>query len=76
MADRGNGRGQEKEQERRGGGPRGPGRHGARIERAEDVGGTLRRLLATFEPYRLVLGVVVFLVTVGTLLNLLAPFLM
>jgi ATP-binding cassette subfamily B protein len=40
------------------------------------VGGTLRRLLATFAPHRLALVVVVLLVAVGTLLNLLAPFLM
>ncbi len=62
--------------EREGRRSRGPGRHGARIERAEDVRGTLLRLLATFAPYRLVLVAVVLLVVVGTLLNLMAPFLM
>ncbi len=61
--------------ERRGGG-RGPGRHGARIERAEDVRGTFRRLLDAFRPYRLALGAVVLLVVVGTVLNLLAPLFM
>ncbi|MGD8245141.1 MAG: ABC transporter ATP-binding protein, partial [Anaerolineae bacterium] len=74
MADRTDGRGQGPRRE--GIGPRGPGRHGARIERAEDVRGTLRRLLATFGLYRVVLVIVVLLVAMGTLLNLLAPFLM
>ena len=70
--DRGkNGKGREK----RGGGP-GPGRHGARIERAEDVQGTFRRLMGTFGPYRLGLAGVLVLVVVSTVLNLLAPFLM
>jgi len=55
----------------------GPGRRGgARIERAEDVGGTLRRLLAAFGPYRLALALVLFLVVLSTALNLLAPFFM
>jgi ATP-binding cassette subfamily B protein len=40
------------------------------------VGGTLRRLLTAFGPYRLGLLVVFFLVVVGTVLNLLAPFFM
>lgn len=67
-----------KERERREGpGPgHGPGRGGARIERAEDVGGTLRRLLAAFRPYTLRLIVVFFLVIVSTALNLAAPFFM
>jgi len=52
------------------------GRGGARIERAEDVGGTLRRLLGAFGPYRLVLVPVMLLVVIGTVLNLLAPFFM
>lgn len=52
------------------------GRHGARIERAQDVGGSLRRLLAAFGPYRPVLVVVVVLVLIGTVLSLLAPFFM
>ena len=76
MTDRHDGREQRERQERPGGGARGPGRHGARIERAKDVGGTLRRLLGAFGPYRLVLVAVVLLVVIGTLLNLLAPFLM
>ncbi len=75
MADRNNGREQRERQKRRRGG-RGPGRHGARIERAEDVQGTLRRLLAAFGPYRLALGGVLLLVVIGTVLNLLAPLLM
>ena len=76
MADRRDGRGNGRREGHPGGVPRGPGRHGARIERAEDVGGTLRRLFATFGPYRVVLVVVLLLVAVGTLLNLAAPFLM
>ncbi len=60
--------------ERRGG--RGPGRHGARIERAKDVQGTFRRLLGAFGPYKLRLAAVFALVVIGTVLNLLAPFLM
>ena len=76
MTNRHEGREQKERQEPRGGGARGPGRHGARIERAKDVGGTLRRLLGAFGPYRLVLVAVVLLVVIGTLLNLLAPFLM
>jgi ATP-binding cassette subfamily B protein len=55
---------------------RGPGRHSARIERAKDVQGTLRRLLSAFGPYRLGLVAVLGLVVIGTVLNLLAPFLM
>ncbi len=51
-------------------------RGGARIERAEDVGGTLRRLVAAFGPYRVVLVAVVILVSAGTVLNLLAPLFM
>ncbi|MBM4464932.1 MAG: ABC transporter ATP-binding protein [Chloroflexi bacterium] len=50
--------------------------HGARIEKARDVRGTLRRLLATLRPYKWVLVVVFVLVVVSTLLDLLAPFLM
>jgi len=76
VTDRHDGREQRERQEPRGGGARGPGRHGARIERAKDVSGTLRRLLGAFGPYRLVLVAVVLLVVIGTLLNLLAPFLM
>jgi len=76
VADRRDGRGNGQREEHRVGAPRGPGRHGARIERAEDVTGTLRRLFAAFGPYRVVLGVVLVLVVAGTLLNLAAPFLM
>jgi len=76
VAERRNGEKQERGRERGGGGPRGPGRHGARIERAEDVRGTLRRLLSAFGPYKLVLLAVLLLVVVSTALNLLAPFLM
>ena len=52
------------------------GRHGARIERAEDVRGTLRRLVDAFGPYKLVLVVVLLFVVIGTVLSLLAPFFM
>jgi ATP-binding cassette subfamily B multidrug efflux pump len=53
------------------------GRHrGGRIEKARDTRGTLRRLLATLQPYNLVLGIVFALVLVSTLLDLLAPYLM
>jgi len=52
------------------------GRHGARIERAEDVRGTLRRLVDAFGPHKLVLAVVLLLVVIGTVLSLLAPFFM
>ena len=55
----------------------GPGRRGqgARIEKARDVRGTLRRLLATLRPYRWALTDVFILVVVSTLLDLLVPFL-
>jgi ATP-binding cassette subfamily B multidrug efflux pump len=56
-------------------GPGGRGR-GARIEKARDVRGTLRRLLVTLRPYRWALIGVFILVVVGALLDLLAPFLM
>lgn len=53
------------------------GRHrGARIEKARDVRGTLRRLLVTLRPYKWVLVGVFVLVVVSTLLDLLVPFLM
>ena len=52
------------------------GRHrGARIEKARDVRGTLRRLLVTLRPYRWVLAGVFVLVVANTLLDLLVPFL-
>ena len=49
---------------------------GARIEKARDVRGTLRRLLATLRPYQWALVGVFILAIVSTLLDLLAPFLM
>ena len=56
----------------------GPGsRHrGTRIEKARDVRGTLRRLLATLRPFRWALLGVFLLVIVSTLLSLLSPYLM
>ena len=54
----------------------GPGRHGAMIEKARDVRGALRRLLARLRPYRLALAFVFILVAVGTLLGLVGPYLM
>jgi len=56
-------------------GPGGRGR-GARIEKARDLRGTLRRLLVTLRPYRWVLIGVFILVVVGALMDLSAPFLM
>ena len=55
-------------------GPGGRG-FGARIEKARDVRGTLRRLLRYLLPYRLRLGLVFILVVVSTLLDLAGPFL-
>jgi ATP-binding cassette subfamily B protein len=52
-------------------GPGGRGR--ARIEKAKDVRGTLRRLLAYLRPYRWVLITVFLLVIVGTLFDLAGP---
>jgi ATP-binding cassette subfamily B multidrug efflux pump len=54
----------------------GPGGRGgtSRIEKARDTRGTLRRLLATFRPYRWTLWGVLVLVIVATGLRLLAPF--
>jgi ATP-binding cassette subfamily B protein len=56
----------------------GPGsRHrGTKIEKARDVRGTLRRLLATLRPFRWALLGVFLLVIVSTLLSLLSPYLM
>jgi ATP-binding cassette subfamily B protein len=56
-------------------GPGGRGR-GARIERARDVRGTLRRLVSAFSPYKWAFVVVFALVIVSTLLTLAAPYLM
>lgn len=47
-----------------------------RIEKARDVRGTLRRLLATLQPFRWALVGVLVLVVTSTLLDLLAPYLM
>jgi len=53
------------------------GRHrGARIEKARDTRGTLRRLLATLRPYKWALAIVFVLVVVSTVLDLMGPFLM
>jgi ATP-binding cassette subfamily B multidrug efflux pump len=53
------------------------GRHrGAKIEKARDARGTLRRLLATLRPYRWALALVLVLVIMSTVLDLLGPFLM
>jgi ATP-binding cassette subfamily B multidrug efflux pump len=56
----------------------GPGsRHrGTKIEKARDVRGTLRRLLATLRPFRWALVGMFLLVIVNTLLSLLSPYLM
>jgi ATP-binding cassette subfamily B multidrug efflux pump len=56
----------------------GPGgrMRGGRIEKARDVGGTLRRLLATLQPYKWALGVVFVLVVASTILDLVIPLLL
>ncbi|MGC9359550.1 MAG: ABC transporter ATP-binding protein [Anaerolineae bacterium] len=54
----------------------GPGRGPARIERADDIGGTLRRLLGYLKPYKVGLLVVVGLVIVSSVLSLAGPVLM
>jgi len=56
-------------------GPGGRGR-GAKIEKAYDVRSTLRRMLATLQPYRWAMVTVFILVVVNTILDLLTPFLM
>jgi ATP-binding cassette subfamily B protein len=56
-------------------GPGGRGR-GGRIERARDVRGTMRRLLAALSPYRWALAASIAFVIVRTLLGLLTPYLM
>ena len=56
---------------------RGPmGRHGAMIEKARDVRGALRRLLARLRPYWPALAIVFVLVAASTLLGLVGPYLM
>jgi ATP-binding cassette subfamily B multidrug efflux pump len=52
------------------------GRHGATIEKARDVRGALRRLLARLRPYRLALAIVFVMVAASTLLGLAGPYLM
>jgi ATP-binding cassette subfamily B multidrug efflux pump len=49
---------------------------GAKIEKARDVRGALRRLLTTLRPHRWALMGVFVLVVMSTLLDLLAPYLM
>ncbi len=56
-------------------GPGGRGR-GARIEKAKDVKGTVRRLLGYLSPYRRAIIVVLVLVLFSTLLGLAGPALM
>ncbi len=55
----------------------GPGGRGgpARIEKAHDARKTLGRLLATLRPHQWVLVSILLLVAIGTLLNLLTPYL-
>jgi ATP-binding cassette subfamily B multidrug efflux pump len=55
-------------------GPGGRGR-GARIEKARDMRGTLRRLLVYLRPYKWALVGVLLLVVVSSVLDLLGPFL-
>jgi ATP-binding cassette subfamily B protein len=47
---------------------------GRTIEKAKDPRGALRRLLSYLKPFRLQLGIVVFLVVTSTLLSLLGPY--
>jgi len=54
----------------------GPGRGPARIERAKDIQGTLRRLLRYLSPYRTGLVAVVVLVVISSTLALVGPVLM
>ncbi len=55
----------------------GPGgrRFGTKIEKAQDVRGTLRRLLGYLRPHRVVLAVAAVLVVASTLLDLAGPYL-
>jgi ATP-binding cassette subfamily B multidrug efflux pump len=55
-------------------GPGGRGR-GAKIEKARDVRGTLRRLIAYLGPYKWALVGVLLLVMISSVLDLLGPFL-
>ncbi|HEY3291115.1 MAG TPA: ABC transporter ATP-binding protein [Anaerolineae bacterium] len=54
----------------------GRGPMSTRIEKARNPLSTLRRLLTYFEPYKVSIGVVFFLVVVYTLLGLAGPYLM
>jgi ATP-binding cassette subfamily B protein len=54
---------------------RGPGRPG-KIEKARDARRALVRLLSYLEPFKFVLGLVLFLVLVYTVLGLMGPYLM
>ncbi len=57
-------------------GRRGPGGMGRRIEKARDARGALLRLTGYLRPFAGILVVVVLLVVVGTLLSILAPYLL
>ena len=53
------------------------GRHrGGRIEQAQDIGGTLRRLLGALKPFRPALGIAGLLVVIRLSLDLAVPLLM
>ena len=66
-----------KQAERRNsGGGHGPGRGSRRIEKAQDVRGALRRLTAYLRPFQGILILVFVLVLLGTLLSVLAPYLL
>ncbi|MBC7238055.1 MAG: ABC transporter ATP-binding protein, partial [Chloroflexi bacterium] len=58
-----------------GGGPGGRMMGGARIEKARDIRGTARRLLAYLWPYKWGLAIVGLLVVASTLLTLVGPLL-
>ncbi|MBN1401674.1 MAG: ABC transporter ATP-binding protein [Anaerolineae bacterium] len=55
---------------------RGPMHGGARIERAKDVQGALRRLVVYFQPYRWALAAVLALVVINIAMDLVAPLLL
>ena len=58
-------------------GMRGPGHMGsARIEKAQDPRGALRRLVAYLKPFRLALALTVVLILVSSVLGLLGPILL
>ena len=69
--------GQTQQPQRASGMPGPGGRHrGTRIEKARDMRGTMRRLLATLRPYKWALAGVFVLVVVSTVMGLMAPYLM